>query len=94
MNGSNPAWFKTARVIFIVVSWGELIRERDPAVVRLSNSWIVTNSAGGPTDDKPDVVADSYSHANRKEVLRAQLSGSNFVDVAPDPLFTRLGGAH
>jgi lactoylglutathione lyase len=36
---------------------GKVIRERDPAVVRLSNSWVVINSGGGPTDDKPDVVA-------------------------------------
>jgi lactoylglutathione lyase len=36
---------------------GQVIRERDPAVVRLSNSWLVINSGGGPTDDKPDVIA-------------------------------------
>ena len=34
-----------------------MIRDRDPAVVRLSNSWVVINSGGGPTDDKPDVIA-------------------------------------
>jgi lactoylglutathione lyase len=36
---------------------GQVIRERDPAVVRLSNSWIVIDSRGGPTDDKPEVIA-------------------------------------
>jgi lactoylglutathione lyase len=36
---------------------GKVIREREPGVVRLSNSWVIINSAGGPTDDKPDVVA-------------------------------------
>ena len=44
---------------------GEVIRVRDPAVVRLSNSWIVIDSRGGPTDDKPDVIAapPQSSHA-------------------------------
>jgi lactoylglutathione lyase len=36
---------------------GQVIRERNPAVVRLSNSWVVINSGGGPTDDKPEVIA-------------------------------------
>ena len=36
---------------------GQVVRERDPAVVRLSNSWIVIDSRGGPTDDKPEVIA-------------------------------------
>ena len=36
---------------------GQVIRKRDPAVVRLSNSWIVIDSRGGPTDDKPEVIA-------------------------------------
>jgi catechol 2,3-dioxygenase-like lactoylglutathione lyase family enzyme len=36
---------------------GDVIRERDPAVVRLGNSWVIINSGGGPSDDKPDVIA-------------------------------------
>jgi catechol 2,3-dioxygenase-like lactoylglutathione lyase family enzyme len=36
---------------------GRVIRARDPAVVRLSNSWIVIDSGEGLTDDKPDVIA-------------------------------------
>lgn len=36
---------------------GVVIRERNPAVVRLGNSWVIINSGGGPTDDKPDVIA-------------------------------------
>jgi lactoylglutathione lyase len=44
---------------------GRVIRARDPAVVRLSNSWIVIDSRGGPTDDKPEVIAapPQSSHA-------------------------------
>jgi catechol 2,3-dioxygenase-like lactoylglutathione lyase family enzyme len=46
-----------SRDFYSEVLGGEVIRQRDPAVVRLSNSWIVINSGGGPTDDKPDVTA-------------------------------------
>jgi lactoylglutathione lyase len=46
-----------SRDFYARVLGGQVIRERDPAVVRLSNSWIVINSGGGPTDDKPEVIA-------------------------------------
>ena len=46
-----------SRQFYSDVLGGEIIRERDPAVVRLNNSWVVINSGGGATDDKPDVIA-------------------------------------
>ena len=46
-----------SRDFYSRVLGGEVIRERNPAVVRLSNSWVVINSGGGPTDDKPEVIA-------------------------------------
>jgi lactoylglutathione lyase len=46
-----------SRDFYSHVLGGTVIRERDPAVVRLGNSWVVINSGGGPTDDKPDVIA-------------------------------------
>jgi lactoylglutathione lyase len=46
-----------SRDFYSNVLGGQVIRERDPAAVRLSNSWIIINSGGGPTDDKPDVIA-------------------------------------
>jgi catechol 2,3-dioxygenase-like lactoylglutathione lyase family enzyme len=46
-----------SRDFYSNVLGGQVIRERDPAVVRLRNSWIVINSGGGPTDDKPEVIA-------------------------------------
>ncbi len=46
-----------SREFYSRVLGGQVIRERDPAVVRLSNSWVIINSGGGPTDDKPDVIA-------------------------------------
>ena len=46
-----------SREFYRKVLGAELIRERDPVVLRLSNSWLIINTGGGPTDDKPDVIA-------------------------------------
>lgn len=34
-----------------------LLAEGEPAIVRLGNIWLSINVGGGPTDDKPDVIA-------------------------------------
>ena len=34
-----------------------VLREGEPTFLRLGNIWITINRGGGPTDDKPDVVA-------------------------------------
>jgi lactoylglutathione lyase len=33
-----------------------VVRERDPVILRLANSWLILNVGGGPTDDKPTVT--------------------------------------
>jgi catechol 2,3-dioxygenase-like lactoylglutathione lyase family enzyme len=35
---------------------GAVVREGEPTVVELANSWIIVNVGGGPTDDKPTVI--------------------------------------
>ena len=35
---------------------GQVVRERDPVILKVSNSWIILNVGGGPTDDKPTVT--------------------------------------
>jgi len=35
---------------------GTVVREGEPSVIQLANSWIIVNVGGGPTDDKPTVV--------------------------------------
>ncbi|HZA88104.1 MAG TPA: VOC family protein [Acidimicrobiales bacterium] len=44
---------------------GRVIRDRDPAVVEVANSWIILNVGGGPTDDKPMVTLETPVDANR-----------------------------
>ena len=46
-----------SREFYHKVMGAKVIRERDPVVLRLSNSWLIINAGGGPTDDKPDVIA-------------------------------------
>jgi catechol 2,3-dioxygenase-like lactoylglutathione lyase family enzyme len=35
---------------------GESVREGEPSMVALANSWIIINVGGGPTEDKPTVT--------------------------------------
>lgn len=42
----------------------EVIRERDPVALRVSNSWIILNAGGGPTEDKPDVIVAPPQNSN------------------------------
>lgn len=47
------------------VPGAEVIRERDPAALRLSNTWLILNAGGGdPTEDKPDVTVTPPQNAN------------------------------
>src|SRR5690348_4205887 len=46
-----------SREFYRRVMGAEVIRARDPVVLRLSNSWLILNAGGGPTDDKPNVIA-------------------------------------
>ena len=36
---------------------GTVLREGAPTMLRLGNIWLIINGGGGPTDDKPEVVA-------------------------------------
>jgi catechol 2,3-dioxygenase-like lactoylglutathione lyase family enzyme len=38
---------------------GETVREGEPSIVQLANSWIIVNVGGGPTADKPDVILET-----------------------------------
>ena len=44
---------------------GESVREAGPAVVALANGWVIINSGGGPTEDKPAVTLQAPSDPDR-----------------------------
>jgi lactoylglutathione lyase len=41
-----------------------VLREGAPTFLRLANVWIIINSGGGPTDDKPEVIASAPRDLN------------------------------
>jgi lactoylglutathione lyase len=41
-----------------------LLREGEPPFLRLGNIWLTINGSGGPTDDKPEVVASPPGNPN------------------------------
>ena len=43
---------------------GRVIRERDPVVLKVANSWLILNLGGGPTDDKPEVTLKTPQYPN------------------------------
>ena len=47
-----------ARRFYADVLGGEVLREGEPSIVALANSWIVINAGGPPTDDKPTVTLE------------------------------------
>jgi catechol 2,3-dioxygenase-like lactoylglutathione lyase family enzyme len=43
---------------------GEVIREGEPTIIQLANSWVIVNVGGGPTDDKPTVTLHPPENLN------------------------------
>jgi lactoylglutathione lyase len=41
-----------------------VLREGEPTLLRLGNIWLTINVGGGPTDDKPEVVASPPNDQN------------------------------
>jgi catechol 2,3-dioxygenase-like lactoylglutathione lyase family enzyme len=54
-----------SRRFYTEVLGGVAVRSGEPTYVALSNSWIIINRGGGPTDDKPDVVLETPQDLDR-----------------------------
>jgi lactoylglutathione lyase len=57
-----------ARKFYERVFDAQVIEREDPAVLLLANSWLLINSGGGPTDDKPTVTAAPPADPNRLSI--------------------------
>jgi lactoylglutathione lyase len=44
---------------------GQVVRDRDPVILQVANSWIILNVGGGPTDDKPTVTLETPTDPTR-----------------------------
>ncbi len=54
-----------SRDFYVDVLGGEVVLEGLPTIVKLANSWVIINTGGGPTADKPDVVLEPPTDLNR-----------------------------
>ena len=53
-----------SRGFYVGILGGKIIREENPCYIKLANSWIILNSGGGPTPDKPDVLLETPRNLN------------------------------
>lgn len=54
-----------SRDFYLSLFGGRVVRERDPVILRVANSWLIINAGGGPTDDKPGVTLVTPPDPNR-----------------------------
>jgi catechol 2,3-dioxygenase-like lactoylglutathione lyase family enzyme len=43
---------------------GKVIKPENPCYIKLANSWLILNSGGGPTSDKPEVLLETPRDLN------------------------------
>jgi catechol 2,3-dioxygenase-like lactoylglutathione lyase family enzyme len=53
-----------SREFYLSLFGGRIVRERDPVILRVANSWLILNAGGGPTDDKPGVTLRTPQSTN------------------------------
>lgn len=44
---------------------GDVIRHRDPVILKVANTWLILNEGGGPTDDKPTITLTTPQEPTR-----------------------------
>lgn len=49
---------RRSRRFYADVLGGEVVLDGEPTIVALANSWIIVNTGGPPTDDKPTVTLE------------------------------------
>lgn len=54
-----------SKEFYVGILGGKVVRPENPCYIRLENSWIILNSGGGPTPDKPEVILETPQNLNR-----------------------------
>ena len=67
-----------------------VLREGEPTFLRLKNVWIIINKGGGPTDDKPEVIASPPKDLN----ILSSFLNLRVVDIEGCYELWRSRGAH
>jgi catechol 2,3-dioxygenase-like lactoylglutathione lyase family enzyme len=69
-----------SRRFYADVLGGEVLREGEPTIISLANSWIIINLGGPPTDDKPTVTLEPPSDPDRvSSFLNIRVADINMV---------------
>ena len=63
---------KRSAEFYLRILGGKIVREGEPTIIEIANSWIILNVGGGPTDDKPAVTLRTPQ--NQKEA-------NNFMNI-------------
>jgi catechol 2,3-dioxygenase-like lactoylglutathione lyase family enzyme len=50
---------------YVRILGGKVIKSENPCYIKLANTWIILNSGGGPTPDKPEVLLETPLDLNR-----------------------------
>ena len=54
-----------SKEFYVGILGGKVVRPENPCYIKLENSWIILNSGGGPTPDKPEVILETPQNLNR-----------------------------
>ena len=54
-----------SREFYSGVLGGQVLAPESPCIIKLANSWIILNSGGGPTPDKPNVTLEPPQGSTR-----------------------------
>jgi catechol 2,3-dioxygenase-like lactoylglutathione lyase family enzyme len=54
-----------SKAFYVGILGGRVVKEENPCYIQLSNSWLILNSGGGPTPDKPEVILETPRDLNR-----------------------------
>ena len=55
---------KRSAEFYLRILGGKVIRNGEPTIIQIANSWMVLNVGGGPTDDKPAVTLHTPQNPN------------------------------
>lgn len=54
-----------SKEFYVEILGGKVVKPENPCYIKLENSWIILNSGGGPTPDKPEVILETPQNFNR-----------------------------
>jgi len=53
-----------SRDFYVRILGGRVIKPENPCYIKLVNSWLILNTGGGPTPDKPEVILETPRDLN------------------------------